>query len=270
MARIITIPNDNDPVMNLERQRIAPWAGTHNWIYVGYNDQNDHIAQIRRVSAGSSIDVIDCDCHGNPTIFDHTTLSSAFLWGKALSQSTGFSGNSAIYLDACNTGLTSAYGGPIAQAVANGARCTVFGTRGYMTGTFAEGNEKCFASASGLPPYPGAQDASGPNVWIAFHPQVLLKEEEMNSQISLNLKSESTEALELTSILESIINTEPIDFPNLRIAPDITLNYQNKDGVIILDVYANGGLLKDRVKNITWKVHNPEQLQSMVRTFLSK
>jgi hypothetical protein len=76
MAQIITIPNDNDPVMNAERQRIVPWAPTHGWIYTGYNNEGDHIAQIRRVGNGASLDVLDFDCHGNPTVFNHTYLST--------------------------------------------------------------------------------------------------------------------------------------------------------------------------------------------------
>jgi hypothetical protein len=263
MTKIITIPNDNDSVMNSERNRIIPWAPRNGWIYVGYSDQGDHIAQIQKVNGGQ-LEIVDCDCHGNPTIFDHTPINGAQMWGQMLSQLTGFSANTVIYLDACNTGLTSVYGGPIAQTVANGARCTVYGTKGYMTGTYAEGNEKCYASAAGLPPYPGAKDADGRNVWIAFHAQTLSNQIHMNDLRSLNLVSANRETLQLTSVIDNILDTQPTEFPKLRMAPDITLNYIKENQVLILDVYANGGLIKDRTSGLTWKVSNSEQFQILV------
>lgn len=293
MARIITIPNDNDPVMNGERQRIVPWAPTHGWIYTGYNDEHDHIAQIRRVGAGAPLEVLDLDCHGNPTVFDHTDISTAFWFGRTLSQSTGFSANTAIYLDACNTGLTSAFGGPIAQRVADGAGCRVYGTKGYMTGTFAENNEQCFASAAGLPPYPGAQDATGRNVWIVFHPR--LRETEMPELRSITVGVDATgriwtsfqpsafgettmieprsftvqgnarDARGLSAFLEHIMSGERVEFPNLRMAPDITINYVRDAEVLILDVFANGGLVKERISGVTWRVAEPIEFQSIVR-----
>jgi hypothetical protein len=270
MAKIISIPNDNDPVMNSERQRIAPWAPAHGWIYTGYNDQGDHIAQIRRVGGGGPLEILDLDCHGAPTIFDHTPISSALTWAQELSRSTGFSANTAIYLDACNTGLTSAYGGPIAQVVANGARCRVYGTKGYMTGTYAEGNERCYASVSGYPPYPGAQDASGRNVWIAFGPQTGLKQLTMSELRSLSIIYNQRETAELASAIENILEGQPTEFPNLRMAPDITLNYTRANSVLILDVYANGGLIKDRISGLSWRVSNPERLQTLVQNHLSQ
>jgi hypothetical protein len=294
MAKIITIPNDNDPVMNSERQRIVPWAPTHGWIYTGYNNEGDHIAQIRRAGGGAPLEVLDFDCHGNPTVFDHTYLSTAFQFGRTLSQSTGFSANTAIYLDACNTGLTSAYGGPIAQVVANGAGCRVYGTKGYMTGTYAEGNERCYASPDGLPPYPGAQDAVGRNVWIVFHPRAFretemvesrsitvgvdltgriwasfqpsaFRETEMNEPQSITIQANVRDATGLSAVLEEIIRNEPVEFPSWRMAPDITINYVRDEQVMILDVYANGGLLKERISGTTWRVQNATEFQALVR-----
>lgn len=270
MARIITIPNDNDPVMNSERQRIVPWAATHGWIYTGYNNEGDHIAQIRRAGAGAPLEVLDFDCHGNPTVFDHTYLATAVFFGRTLSQSTGFSGQSAVYLDACNTGLTSAYGGPIAQAVADGARSTVYGTRGYMIGTYAEGNERCYATTQGLPPYPGAQDAVGRNVWIAFHPRAMTVKETQESAamatpISVSVGTQTTAAEALSNALEEVMRATPTDFPSLRMAPDVTINYVRGAVAKILDVYANGGLLRDRIEGTTWRVENAQRLQALIR-----
>jgi hypothetical protein len=269
MARIITIPNDNDSVMNSERQRVVPWAATHGWIYTGYNNESDHIAQIRRVGGGQPLEILDFDCHGNPTVFNHTNINTALQFGRTLSQSTGFSANTAIYLDACNTGLTSSYGGPIAQTVADGARCTVYGTKGYMTGTCAEGNEHCYASPNGLPPYPGAQDAVGRNVWIAFRPRAredaAVMDSEMIAASSINIQAGVRGAEGLSDMLTRVMRTEPVEFPSLRMAPDITINYSDGRSVTILDVYANGGLIKDRIAGTAWRVENPTELHELVR-----
>ncbi len=293
MARIITIPNDNDPVMNAERDRIVPWAATHGWIFTGYNNEADHIAQVRRASGGSSLDVLDFDCHGNPTVFDHTYLNTAVQFGRTLSQSTGFSGNTAIYLDACNTGLSSAYGGPIAQAVADAARCTVYGTKGYMTGTYAEGNERCYASVNGLAPYPGAQDAAGRNVWLSFRARGMTQldiaelrsvtvgvdasgrvwatfdpnarsEVVMSESSSHTIHAGAKDAAGLASLLEDVLKSTPVEFPQLRIAPDVTINYMESGQMKILDVYANGALLRDRVSGVTWRVDNPHDLNARI------
>jgi hypothetical protein len=269
MAKIISIPNDNDSVMNSERRRIANWAATHGWIYVGYNDQGDHIAQIKIVSRGASLEVLDFDCHGAPTIFDHTNIGSAFSWARQLSFLAGFSANTSIFLDACNTGLSSVYGGPIAQIIANGAQCTTYGTKGYMTGTYAEGNERCYATVSGLPPYPGAKDAIGRNVWIAFHPETLLIQPTMNETRSLNIIAGQMETSELTSEIENILEGQTTEFPILRMAPDFTFNYTRQNQVLILDVYANGGLLRERSSGLAWKINNHERFQGLVQNFIS-
>jgi hypothetical protein len=104
-----------------------------------------------------------------------------------------------------NTSLKSPFGGPIAQAVANGAGCLVYGTRGYMKGRYAQGNEKSFASPSALHPYPCAEDALGRYVWIAFYPQMQLQEVESKDQYSL--RSGKRIELHLRRTSKQILNT---------------------------------------------------------------
>ena len=253
MVRIITIPNDNDQQINDERHRIVPWARQKNWCYIGYNDQIDHIAQIRLVGSQSQLDVLDFDCHGGPTWFNHTYISSAIQYGQDLSNSPGFSINTVIYLDACNTGLGSKYGGPIAQAVANGAGCKVYGTKGYMKGTFAEGTEDCKAAPDGLAPYPGAKDSTGQNVWLEYQPRKF-EEEEMIGLRSYRIHTDRGDFRELITVIEHIINGQPIKFPNWRMAPDATFNYVRGEEVMILDMYANGSLLRSRISGMSWRV----------------
>jgi hypothetical protein len=274
MANIISIPDDRDRVMNLERERVVPWSVTHGWIYTGYFTEGNHIAQVRRAGRGMHLVALDFDCHGSPTEFGYTVLNSALRFGRSLSESTGFSGNTVIYLSACNTGLTSDYGGPISQLVADGAGCTVYGTKGYMTGTYAEGNEQSYATLPQLPPYPGAQDATGRDVWVPFHPRGLTdavagaQDLTMDIPSRLTVRTDINSAPELHGALESIMSTQPVEFPSLRIAPDITINFSRGQEVRILDVYANGGLLKDRITGVTWRVQNPKNLQVLIREAL--
>jgi hypothetical protein len=298
MASIITIPNDNDPVMNSERKRIVPWAPSHGWAYTGYNNESDHIAQIRRVAGGAPMQVLDLDCHGNPGVFDDTFSSTALQFGKSLAQSPGFSANTTIILDACNTGLISNFVSvPIAQTVADGARCTVYGAKGYMTGTYAEGNEQCYAGPelhAPLPSYPGAQAAVGRNVWIAFRPRgfretdmselrsmtvgvdqlgrvwasfdpMAFREVQMIEANSITIRAHAHATKGLEDLLEGILRSDPVEFPQLRMAPDITINYFRDEQVTILDVYANGGLLKDRISGKTWRVQENTKLAALVR-----
>lgn len=258
MAKIITIPNDNDSVLNAERSRISVWAPANAWIFTGYNTQIDHVAKVR--AAGNPVEVLDIVCHGAPTIFDHTDMSTVNLFGSELSKLPGFSSDSVIYLDACNTGLTSTFGGPIAQSLANAAGCTVYGTKGYMTGTFAEATERCFRSTSGLPPYPGGTNAVGRNVWIPFHPVAPLaaglpKINIMSLSINLDsLRPESNEANALLGVVETVLGGEPVEFPQLRMAPDATINYSRGNERMILDIYANGALVKERISGQCWRV----------------
>jgi hypothetical protein len=276
MARIITIPNDNDSVMNSERERIVPWAPSHGWIYTGYDNESDHIAQIRRVGAGQPLAILDFDCHGNPAVFDDTNINTALQFGRTLAQSPGFSAaDTAVYLDACNTGLTSSFGGPIAQTVADGAGCAVYGTKGYMNGTYAEEDEHCYAKGSDgkLPAYPGAQDAIGRDVWIAFHARTREAREEtrktdMIQATSINIRAGTGEAEGLSAMLQRVMRSEPVEFPQLRMAPDITINYSDERSVTILDVYANGGLVRDRIGGKTWRVEDPAEFHVAIREAL--
>lgn len=297
MVQIITIPNDNDQVMNKERQRIVPWARGHGWVYTGYNNESDHIAQIRRVSGGAAMQVLDFDCHGNPGVFDHTDSNTALQFGRNLAQLPGFSANTAIYLDACNTGLVSNFVSvPIAQTVADGARCTVYGTKGYMTGTYAEGNEKCYRGEEFNPPldpYPGAQAASGRSVWIAFRPRNFQvadvsdirtltvgveptgriwvgfdptqpKEISMSEANSLTIDSKIGASQAICAVLDGIMNSDSVEFPQLRMAPDVTINYLHDDQVTVLDVFANGSLLRDRISGKTWRVNQVAEFTALI------
>jgi hypothetical protein len=306
MASIITVPNVNESAMNKERERIARWAPGHGWVYTGYNDEGDHVAQISRAAGGAAITILDFSCHGSPGSFDHTSSSTAPQFGRSLAQLLGFGAGTPIYLSACNTGLTSRFRTvPIAQTLADGTRCTVYGTKGYMTGTYAEGNEQCYAGPDVPPPegplepYPGAQTASGRDVWVPFHPPGLrapdlaglhgmtvgvdphgrvwatfdpaaLREVQAMEATSITIHTQARATRGLENLLENTMGTSPVPFPELRMAPDITINYVGEEGVLILDVYANGGLVRNRVTGRTWRVQEPDVLAAQVRQHLGR
>lgn len=283
MVQIITIPTDREPVMLLETGRIGPWAQSHGWVYEGYGNESDHVINIGIGGAGKSLDVLDFDCHGSPTSFDHTYQASLPGFARGLSQLPGFSSNTVIYLDACNTGLTSEFGGPIAQEMANAAGCTVYGSKGYLRGTFAEGNEICYASlGSGVGAYPGSRDASARNVWIAFSPvrppaapgmaPTGRRRSLMAMASTINFGDGSSELVtnEIIDVINSAFANDPVDFPSLRMAPDITLNYVHGNDVQVLDVYANGALIRDRRTGLAWRIPSGRllQFQTALRTRL--
>ncbi len=82
---------------------------------------------------------------------------------------------------------------------------------------------------------------------------------------SITIQSQSRATRELENLLESTMRSEAVEFPSLRMAPDITINFLRDDYVTILDVYANGGLLRDRISETTWRVSKPDELAALVR-----
>lgn len=300
MASIVTVPNDNDPVMNAERARLSAWAPGHGWVFTGYNNEPDHIAQIRRASGGAAIQALDFSCHANPSVFDHTFSSTALQFGRSLAGLPGFSSSSAVYISGCNTGNTSNFVSvAIAQTVADGARCAVYGTKGYMVGTYAEGNEGCWRGddvpppTGPLPVYPGAETATGRNVWRAFRPRGFKEDQptnlrtftvgidqvgriwatfdptesqdkQMNEANSLTVDTSLKTVRPIVDALEAIMKADAIEFPPYKMAADITINFVDGDNVRIIDVYANGGLLRDRISGKTWRVADPVAFSAAV------
>jgi len=85
---------------------------------------------------------------------------------------------------------------------------------------------------------------------------------------SFNLRVGKQDEAGLAPLLDGLMRTKSVEFPNLRMAPDITISYHSDKRVIILDVYANGGLVKNRLTNTAWRVENVRELQTIVRKVL--
>lgn len=81
--------------------------------------------------------------------------------------------NTIIYLNGCNTGVrnrdyATCIGMSSAQRLANLTGCTVYGSKGYLKGSYAENNESCtshFGSYS-----VGGSNGSGRGVWEICNP----------------------------------------------------------------------------------------------------
>lgn len=303
MSQIITIPNQNDDAMNDERERIKPWTLKNRpWVYTGYDNEVDHIIKIKRTSANAGprlprppgpprvpqipstpIRTLDFDCHGSPCEFGYTDRGTVFDFGRSLAQLLGFSAKTEIYLSACNTGLTSVYAPvSIAQSLANAAGCAVYGAQGYMWGTYAEGNEDCKKEYQTLEAYPGAINAKGRKVWKRFDPNTQIadlsdmrtltvavdptqpKEITMSEANSLTINSQVAAFQEICGALQAIMRSTPVEFPKLRMAPDVTINYIHNGQARALDVFANGSLLRDRISGDTWAVKDTDQFTAAV------
>jgi hypothetical protein len=143
----------------------------------------------------------------------------------------------------------------MAQLVADGACCTVYGSKGYMTdGTsYAQGNEECTKDRD----MPGSEDAQGRCVWAPFQSRgevIPQREFRVSARRSVTVDARSRTPSELAQFLEEIMKSGTIEFPPYKLAPDITINYIHGDQVHVLDVYANGKMIRDRISKATWSV----------------
>src|SRR5437667_2331165 len=93
--------------MNAERPRVQAWAATHNWRYFAFSNWLDILGQLSQIVPTSPpLETLEIDAYGNPTVCDDIQPGNVLNFGKGLSGISGFSGQTRLYLSACNTGLT--------------------------------------------------------------------------------------------------------------------------------------------------------------------
>jgi len=92
----------------------------------------------------------------------------------------------------------------------------------------------------------------------------------MASTINFGDGSSELVTNEIIDVINSAFANDPVDFPSLRMAPDITLNYVHGNDVQVLDVYANGALIRDRRTGLAWRIPSGRllQFQTALRTRL--
>lgn len=130
----------------------------------------EHVEKLEIVSEGSPLHLDGLNYQ--PATNDINVLA----FGEDLRTVAGFSSESIIYLSGCNTGCSQ----PgvrrdrcIAQTLANAASCRVRGSRGYLTGYHARGDEECVEDLTGYDAarYPWSKDARGDDCWHTFKPK---------------------------------------------------------------------------------------------------
>jgi hypothetical protein len=295
MVTIVTI--HNDPKLYNAQRELKNLAASNGWLFTVYGNEDTHLMALRDLTKNlrDDIGIIDCVCHATPDRFDSSTNGSAKRFGASLSELNGFKPTSTtIYLDGCNTARSyvGSSEAPIAQMVANGAGCTVYGSKGYIKGTKVQKNERCWtvdpdgrpvepdpnfrgddvwqpfgrqkskvAPGSDVQTYSFQVDASG-QVWMTVDPPFfgnLPKTRRLDFTVRAGDTEKTDRELEIT--LNDILRGDNVYFPDFRMAPDVSINYIARQRIHILDIYARFHLLRDRVTGETKRIKDPLKMQ---------
>lgn len=264
IIKIVTVPNDSDERMERERNRLSLWVRDHgDWDFFTYEDEQDFLSIVEHLAETSDqIDVIEFSCHGTPIQFDHVRPWDVLEFGKNLASLPGFSAGTKVYLSACNTGMSDLLEPVcVAQSLSNVTGSPTFGTRGYMEGTFAEGNEVCRRSEPYCHTWPNAVDAKGRDVWLEFGPEADPR------PIPARPKRGSLMVTPGSAIAGILSQSDQVDSPitgQLRVAPDLTLVVRTDEGVVLYDLLCNYALARDRRTGQVLAVSDRQALQEQV------
>ena len=184
-----------------EEARIVRNAPNTWEVILGYNDLTDLINKINQLLTidpdHPCLKTLEIDAHANPISINDMSRTDVNTWATQL-KTLNWCDEASIYLSGCNTGLprttaitNPAVAGPIAKQLANAIpfnattfahKIWVYGSKGYLNGTHAEGNEKTSDTLTereftwSIPPwtttvwkkYPGGSNASGNACWKGF------------------------------------------------------------------------------------------------------
>jgi hypothetical protein len=181
--KVIVAPRD-DASLDKERERVINYATTHGWRYTGYDSKggtswDDLLRELAGIlqTTDDCIEVLEIDAHGSPDSINGITGSTAYDFGEKLQKLNRFCKNCRIYLSGCNTALRD-FPSPVPQIIANATGCTVYGTVGYMSGTYCEGTARTSEETTLHPddpkrkrhcsPYPGSKKAKGDDCFKPF------------------------------------------------------------------------------------------------------
>ena len=261
-VRIVAAPRDENDILAEERARLSTWAPSNGWRYVGYADVFDLVAQLRDLQGSEIQEVTEIEivAHGNPAICDDVSVGNAAVVGASLRRISGIADGTAVYLSGCNTGLEF-NGECVGRLFAESFQAPVFGSRGYITGTRAERNERCVASfeLDGIlyHSYPGGADAEGDAVWRHFGPPSRRTSgEPMQIKIATSgfraVNLADSQGQNLLSAVEEVVRTPPTSSARMRMAPDLTFALQLADGEHVFELLAGGTVLRDPVTRRVW------------------
>jgi hypothetical protein len=274
-VRIVAAPGDENDVLTEDRARLAKWAPANGWLYLEYTDALDLLAGVSNTQALylQELTEIEIVAHGNPAICDDVSLGNVAIVGESLRRIAGFTDETAVYLSGCNTGLEF-QGECVARLFADAFKAPVFGSRGYITGTYAEQNERCVASfeLDGIVyhAYPGGTDANGDHVWKRFGPPThRAGGEYMQIKIATSgfraVNLADSQGQNLLSAVEQIVQTPPSQSVRMRMAPDLTFALRLADGEHVFELLAGGTVLRDPVTKNVWQFERGREiLQSLL------
>lgn len=272
--RIIATPREENDILAEDRARLAAWAPANDWLYLEFADAIDLLSRLSdEAQTSQHITEIEIVAHGNPAICNDVSLGNFVVVAESLRRLPSVTRATAVYLSGCNTGLRF-NDECIAASFAIAFQGSVFGTRGYVTGTHAERNERCVASFTfeGIVyhAYPGGEDAVGNRVWRHFGPNAAPTGGE-NMQVKIatsgfrSVNLAGNEAQQLLSAVEQVVRTNPAPSARMRMAPDLTFAIRLSDGEHLFELLAGGTVLRDPVTKQAWQF---EQGRAILQSLL--
>ena len=270
--RIIAAPREENDILAEDRARLSQWAPPNDWLFLEFSDAVDLLAQLSdEVQPSQQLTELEVVAHGNPAICNDISIGNFAVVAESLRRIVRKT--TAVYLSGCNTGLQF-NGECIAASFAAAFGGSVFGTRGYVTGTHAERNERCVASFTleGIVyhAYPGGQDAEGGGAWKHFGPNATpTGGEGMQVKIATSgfraVNLAGNEAQQLLSAIEQVTRTNPATSARMRMAPDLTFTIRLSDGEHMFELLAGGTVLRDPVTKNVWQF---EQGRAVLQSLL--
>ena len=272
--RIIAAPREENDILAEDRARLSRWAPANDWLYIEFADAVDLLSRLSdEVQTSQQLTEIEIVAHGNPAICNDISIGNFAVVAESLRRIPGLAKTTAVYLSGCNTGLQF-NSECIAASFAAAFEGSVFGTRGYITGTHAERSEQCVASfiLEGIVyhAYPGGQDAEGDAVWKRFGPGASpTGGEGMQVKIATSgfraVNLAGNEAQQLLSAVEQVTRTNPAQSARMRMAPDLTFAIRLSDGEHLFELLAGGTVLRDPVTKHVWQF---EQGRAILQSLL--
>jgi hypothetical protein len=274
VVRIIAAPREENDILAEDRARLSAWAPANDWRYLEFADAVDLLSRLSdEAQTSPQLSEIEIVAHGNPAGCNDVSLGNFAVVAESLRRLPGVTKATAVYLSGCNTGLQF-NGECIAASFAMAFEGSVFGTRGYVTGTHAERSERCVASFifEGIVyhAYPGGEDAAGDRVWKHFGPNAPATGGE-NMQVKIatsgfrSVNLAGSEAQQLLSAVEQVVRTNPASSAPMRMAPDLTFAIRLSDGEHVFELLAGGTVLRDPVTKQVWQF---EQGRTILQSLL--
>jgi hypothetical protein len=272
--RIIAVPREENDILAEDRARLSQWAPANDWSYLEFSDAVDLLSRLSdEVQTSQQFTEIEIIAHGNPALCNDISIGNFAVVAESLRRIPSVSRTTAVYLSGCNTGLQF-NGECIAASFAATFEGPVFGARGYIAGTHAEGNERCVASFTleGIVyhAYPGGEDAEGDAVWKHFGPNATpTGGDGMQVKIATSgfraVNLAGNEGQQLLSAIEQVTRTNPAQSARMRMAPDLTFAIRLSDGEHVFELLAGGTVLRDPVTKRVWQF---EQGRAILQSLL--